>query len=202
MLNDYHFITHWRLHGSAEEIFDILSDPLEYPRWWPSVYLSCEETGAGDENGLGRTVRVHTRGWLPYTLWWESCAIRVERPHVLAIRAAGDFDGRGVWVLEEHGDVTDVTFDWRPRAEKPLLRDLSPVLKPVFAANHYWAMKQGRISVELELLRRRATTEGELAYIPEPPGPNRSSGYVLAGVGLAIVAGALALSRACRNESD
>ena len=52
----------------------------------------------------------------------------------------------------------DVTYDWRLRAEKPLLRSLSFLLKPLFEANHRWAMAQGEESLRLELARRRATT--------------------------------------------
>jgi len=31
---------------------------------------------------------------------------------------------------------TDITYDWRIRADKPLLRYLSFVFKPIFSANH------------------------------------------------------------------
>jgi hypothetical protein len=63
----------------------------------------------------------------------------------------------------------DVTYDWRSRARKPILRSLSWLLKPVFAANHRWAMARGERSLALELQRRRARTETERAAIPAPP---------------------------------
>ena|SRR5437764_13025835 len=53
MTNDYHFITHWRVKGSTAEIYDIISEPMEYPRWWPSVYLQTKEIEPGDEHGVG-----------------------------------------------------------------------------------------------------------------------------------------------------
>src|SRR5215472_10400532 len=56
--NNYYFITRWRVKASAEDVFAIISEPLEYPRWWPAVYLSAESLGEG-------RVRFHTRGWLP-----------------------------------------------------------------------------------------------------------------------------------------
>ena len=37
--SDYHFITRWRVEGSVEEVSDVLNQPAELPRWWPSVYL-------------------------------------------------------------------------------------------------------------------------------------------------------------------
>ena len=52
----------------------------------------------------------------------------------------------------------DIVYDWQLRAEKPLLRDLSFVLRPLFEANHRWAMARGETSLRLELERRRATS--------------------------------------------
>jgi hypothetical protein len=36
-------------------------------------------------------------------------------------------------------------------------------LKPIFGANHQWAMRTGEESLKLELMRRRATTPEERA---------------------------------------
>jgi hypothetical protein len=57
--------------------------------------------------------------------------------------------------LEQRGADVDVTFNWRIDARKPLLRMWSIIFKPLFAANHRWAMRQGEISLRRELDRRR-----------------------------------------------
>ena len=155
MTNDYHFITHWQAAGSVEKAYELISNPLEYPRWWPSVYLQTEELDRGDENGVGRRFRLHTKGWLPYTLRWESCAIEVERPHRIQIRATGDFDGRGIWTLRQNGSLVDIEFDWKLKPEKPIIRYLSFLLKPLFSANHRWAMARGQEGMARELQERR-----------------------------------------------
>jgi hypothetical protein len=57
---------------------------------------------------------------------------------------------------------------------EPLLRRLSWLLKPGFAANHRWAMACGQESLALELRRRRAaagTTLGGTQAVPPPPPP-------------------------------
>src|SRR5215467_4523615 len=166
--NEYHFITRWRVQGTSDEVYDLISHPLDYPRWWPSVYLHTEEIAPGDERGVGRRIRLHTKGWLPYTLRWESCAIEVERPRLLTVRASGDFDGRGIWTLEQRNGLVNVSFDWKLKADKPLLRNLSFLLKPAFAANHRWAMARGEESLRLELARRRAATDAEREAVPPP----------------------------------
>jgi len=45
------------------------------------------------------------------------------------------------------------------------------MFKPMFRANHVWAMKKGDESLVLELARRHARTPEERARVPEPPGP-------------------------------
>jgi len=179
MTNEYHFVTRWQFEGVIQEVYDLIHNAPSYPRWWPSVYLEVKEIAPGDERGRGRRIRLHTKGWLPYTLRWESRATEVERPRRLIIRASGDFDGRGIWTLEQCNRLVDVTFDWRIKADKPLLRYFSFFLKPAFAANHRWAMARGEESLRLELARRRARTADEANRIPAPPGPNRTSGLWL-----------------------
>ena len=184
----YSFRTEWRALGTPREVSDILEDPADLPRWWPSVYLDVETLDVGDERGVGRRARLHTRGWLPYTLRWELTVTESRSPHGFSIEAKGDLAGAGTWTLEESGAWTLVTYDWNVRAEKPLLRILSPLLRPVLAANHRWAMAQGEQSLKLELARRRATSAAARAQVPPPPGPVTYAGFAL--VAGAVLAGA------------
>src|SRR3954452_16805424 len=97
--NHYHFTTTWHLTGALEQVADILRDPLDLPRWWPSVYLSAVEIVSPGPNGCGQRVRLHTRGWLPYTLWWELRVVQSDYPRGFAIEASGDLVGSGVWTF-------------------------------------------------------------------------------------------------------
>jgi hypothetical protein len=186
MSNQYAFVTRWRVAGTCGEIADALGDPLELPRWWPSVYLGVEETQPPDASGLHRCVRLHTKGWLPYTLTWEFEQTESRYPYGFALIATGDFEGRGVWTFEQDGAFVDITYDWQLSAEKPMLRKLSFLLKPVFEANHRWAMAQGEESLKLELARRRSTSDAERTSIPPPPGPVTLAGAALLGGAVAV----------------
>jgi hypothetical protein len=84
----------------------------------------------------------------------------------------------------------DITYDWRIQAEKPLLRNLSFLLRPAFEANHRWAMAQGEESLRLELARRRASSNDVRRMIPPPPGPTTLTGIALVG-GIAVGAAGL-----------
>jgi hypothetical protein len=163
--NEYHFLTRWRVRGTVEEVSDILGDAPGLARWWPSVYLDVRELEPGDDRGVGKVVSLHTRGWLPYTLRWQFRVVESRRPHGFSLEAWGDFVGRGVWTFEQRGPWVLIAYDWRIRADKPLLRYASFVLKPIFAANHRWAMAQGEKSLRRELARRAAGRSSS----PPPP---------------------------------
>jgi hypothetical protein len=146
-------------------------------------------------------MRVWTKGWLPYTLRWEFVVTRSTYPSGFTIEAVGDFVGRGEWTFVQEGPVVRVTYDWNIVAEKPLLKFFSPVLRPVFEANHRWAMAQGEDSLKLELARRRAVNDAARAAIPPPPGPVTYAAVALIG-GAAVVGGTLAflMARARRRS--
>jgi hypothetical protein len=199
--NEYHFISNWRIEGTCGEVADVLGDPLALARWWPSVYLDVWEVRPPDQDGLGRRVKLHTKGWLPYILRWQFEVVESRYPRGFTLIATGDFDGTGVWTFEQDGAFVNMTYDWRLRAEKPLLRNLSFLMKPLFEANHRWAMERGEESLTLELARRRATTHLARANVPAPPGPITYAGVALMA-GAAAIGGTMAylLFRARRKN--
>lgn len=166
---DYEFRTVWRVSGTPGEVAAILGDSTTLPRWWPAVYLSAEPLpGPGDRPaGIPRSARLHTKGWLPYTLRWTLTVTEPVTGRGFAFAAAGDLNGTGRWTFEPDGPETVVTFDWRVSAAKPLLRRLGWLLKPAFAANHRWAMARGQESLALELRRRRHGDDP--GAVPPPP---------------------------------
>ena len=175
MAAEYHFVTNWKIPGTAHEVADVLGDPLGLVRWWPSVYLKVTELKAGDpETGVGRVIDLYTKGWLPYTLRWQFEVTESRGDDGFSLVADGDFVGTGVWTLEQHADLVGVKYDWRITADKPLLRYGTPIFRPIFGANHRWAMARGEESLKLEMQRRHATTEAERKAVPAPPGPTFS----------------------------
>ena len=185
--SDYHFVTSWRIEATLEEVADILGDPEDLVRWWPAVYLDVRELEPGDDTGVGKTVGLYTKGWLPYTLNWQFRVTESRYPHGWSLEAWGDFVGSGIWRFKQHGRWVEATYDWKIRADKPLLRYLSPLLRPAFAANHRWAMASGEESLRLELARRRASTPEERARVPAPPAPTAAPAAALLAAGAATL---------------
>lgn len=184
--NEYRFVTRWRLEAPREEVFSILTDSKSLARWWPSVYRRVDQIAPprGDD-GVGKELHLLTQGWLPYRLRWGLRVIEYDPPSRLAFEASGDFVGSGRWTLADQGDATVVEYEWNVQANKPILRSLSPVLRPVFALNHRWAMARGLESIELEIERRRG---GSVPLPPEPVSALRS--------GLVLIAALVALGGA------
>jgi hypothetical protein len=152
--NEYQFITRWRLPGSPEQVSDLLGDTETLLRIWPSLYSSATVLAPGDERGVGKVLRVETKGHLPYTLRWTFEVVESRHPYGYSIEARGDMVGRGVWIIEPRADnQTHVTYDWRVRTDKPLLKWLSPVLKPLFKSNHDAVMADGEAGLRAQLLR-------------------------------------------------
>ena len=166
MAPEYRFLTRWRVRATPQEVADILADAPSLARWWPSVYLEVKEVSPGDPTTrVGRVIELCTKGWLPYTLRWKFTVTESDPPRGFSLRAEGDFEGTGVWTITQDGQYTEATYDWRIAAQKPLLRYASFAMRPIFGANHRWAMARGLESLELELRRRR----GE--KVAAPPGP-------------------------------
>jgi polyketide cyclase/dehydrase/lipid transport protein len=166
---DYGFRTVWRVAGTVDEVRDVLADGPSLPRWWPSVYLAVSTLREGDETGRGGEIALFTKGWLPYTLRWTLLVTEPITTAGYALTATGDLVGDGRWTFEQDGPEVVITYDWQVSASKPLLRRLTWLLRPVFAANHRWAMARGEESLRLELRRRRAMSEAELLGVPPPP---------------------------------
>jgi len=84
-----------------------------------------------------------TRGLLPYRLRWELVCVEARGPRVLVSRIQGDFVGVGIWTLTPVEGGTRAVLEWRVDVRKRLIRHLTPLLRPLFAWNHRWAMRRG-----------------------------------------------------------
>jgi hypothetical protein len=163
----YRFRSVWRVTGSVREVRAVLGDSASLPRWRPAVYLAVVPLERGARDGVGRTVEVLTKGWLPYTLRWTLRITETMTDRGFALAASGDLVGTGRWTFTPAGPDVVLTYDWCVATTKPLLARFSWLLRPAFEANHRWAMARGEESLALELRRRRDPG----ADVPRPPGP-------------------------------
>ena len=141
----YVFVDEWDVDAPPAAVFDALADARTYPEWWRPVYLDVETDGPPE---LGRISRQHFKGRLPYHLRTTSRITRYEPPHAIAADVEGDLRGTGLWTLTPRDGGTHVRFDWRVLADRPLLRALTPLLRPLLRWNHAWAIARAMEGLE------------------------------------------------------
>lgn len=182
--NDYEFTTHWRVEGTKAEVFDILEEPTALTEWWSAVYLDV--TNLTDNATENSVFKVHAKGWLPYTLTWYLYPGERDGNDFLSLKACGDLEGEGEWYLRQKGDHVHIKYLWNVTANKPLLRWLSPLVRPVFKLNHKWAMHTGEKSLQREIVARRTADNREEAVPDSPQPPTNNQRPVVAIVALLI----------------
>lgn len=150
--HEYRFVTRWHVPGTCEQVYAILEDTERVARFWPSLYHTVDVVYPGDAGGTGKLVKVVTRGFLPYVIRWNFRVTDSNRPYGFSIDADGDLSGTGRWTFMQDDDGVAVLYEWNVSASKPLLKTLSFLLRPLFAANHNWVMKRGEKGLRKELL--------------------------------------------------
>ena len=145
--NEFQFLDRWFIPHDIQTVWDHVTDTSGYTQWWASVYDEANRVESGDANGVGAVTKVLVHGPLPYKLRMRLEATAMEKPYRLEVKSTGDLVGRGIWTLRSVPGGTQLEYDWRVRADFWLIRLLAPILKPAFAYNHNWCMRQGELGL-------------------------------------------------------
>jgi uncharacterized protein YndB with AHSA1/START domain len=138
----YRFLDCWFVPHPIQRVYDVMADVYRYPTWWGDVW--DETTGHSGPSEPGTRTQVIAHGYLPYRLRYEFECIAVDPPHRVDSVLHGDFEGTASLRFEEGAGGTRVILDFRPRVNKPGVRQLTPLLRPFFRSNHAWAMRRGQ----------------------------------------------------------
>ena len=139
-------ISRWRLDCSIEAAWQCLCAVRDWSRWWPQV-LTAETDGddcTGATPRVGRSARLEWRTGLGYGLRLRLTTTGVLAPFELEGVVEGDLDGHGLWLLEpqaRHG--VRITYRWDVQLNRPWMRLSAPLLRPLFARNHFSVMRDG-----------------------------------------------------------
>ena len=137
----YRFLDRWVIRAPIEQVYDTIGEPLSYERWWTDFVIRA--TGDSGPPTPGKRNELLVKAYLPYKVNFGLEVVEAERPRRILSRLSKDFDGTGLWTLEQPGDETVATLDWRPSVNHALIKHLTPVLRPLFRSNHNWAMRRG-----------------------------------------------------------
>jgi polyketide cyclase/dehydrase/lipid transport protein len=137
-LNDYRFRNLWAVRATASQVFDALVDLANYPAWWPDIRAV---TQLDDD-----TAEVTCRSTLPYVLTFRlHRAEENPRKGRMRVDMTGDLEGYVQGLVAQHRTAGALlAISQRVVVNKPLLRALSPVARPVFRANHALMMWRGQ----------------------------------------------------------
>jgi hypothetical protein len=153
----YDFVSRWRIDDVAlTAVADVLEDTASLPRWWPELFKGVIIVNPGGEHALGQIALCTCRARLPYTLRFTYTVVDQRYPCGSTLDSTGDLVGRGVWRLSARDGGVDVEYEWQVRLEKPWLRFVSPLLRPLLAWNHEWSMRMGEAGLRREVARRSA----------------------------------------------
>jgi quercetin dioxygenase-like cupin family protein/uncharacterized protein YndB with AHSA1/START domain len=155
----YVFVDEWDVDAPIEDVFEAIADSRTYPDWWRAVYIEVEADGPPEPGAVSRQ---HFKGRLPYHLRTVATVGSMDAPRRIEGTVEGDLCGRGIWTLTPRGLGTHVHFDWRVNADKPILRVLTPVLKPLFRWNHNWAIARAMEGLEPWARRRASERSAQL----------------------------------------
>jgi uncharacterized protein YndB with AHSA1/START domain len=142
MASQYALVTTWRLDAPVERIWQALTHPEEWPRWWRYV-KSVVPVEPGDAQGVGAVRRYTWTSRLPYELTFDMRTTVMTRPRVIEGVAFGDLNGTGCWHIDAIGGDTNVRYEWTVSTGKGWMNVFAPFLAPAFRWNHNQVMAEG-----------------------------------------------------------
>src|SRR5947209_11675650 len=142
--NEYVFDEEWFIPAMAEDVWDVIANGKLLPEWWTGVYLEAEPLDDFTEPTVGARVKGKARGLLPYKLRFTIESTELTRPRVVAVKTKGDLTGTWQATLYQEDAGTRVKLRECVSADKPMLRALTPLLKPMFEWNHRWTTPRGQ----------------------------------------------------------
>ncbi len=142
--NVFRFDESWVIpDASVADVYAVLSQGELLPRWWKGVYLEVKRLGPAGAPKVGDRLQARARGFLPYELKFVLEATALEPDRRVEVRTIGDFEGLWSAELSQRPDCVHVAIVWQVTVLRPILKLLSPILRPAFAWNHRWTTPRG-----------------------------------------------------------
>jgi hypothetical protein len=142
MVAEFNFVTEWRIGAPLPRVCDVISDCLDWPKWWRGVE-KVEKLFPGDADGVESVHRFTWRGRIPYQFTFDMRVTRVVPLTLIEGQASGEVIGIGRWNFSYEGAMTVVRYEWRVRTNRLWMNFIAPIARPVFSWNHHQVMRQG-----------------------------------------------------------
>lgn len=175
MKHRFILISRWHLSCGVADAWSRIAKPRDWPRWWPQARQVCVEGVACDTPHVGGTALIEWKTRLGYGLKLRVTTTHVLPPFELEGTAEGDLIGRGLWLLEPQaapaGGGVMVTYRWDVRLTRAWMRWCAPLLRPLFAWNHFDVMRAGAMGLARDL-GCRLLRHQDFSFAPGTAGSN------------------------------
>jgi hypothetical protein len=164
--NQFYFSEYWTFpDASPDEVWAVIADPKLTSKWWHGVYLESQPLDSNYAKPyVGLQTRVVARGFLPYKVKFITQAEKLQPGKLIEVKTVGDFEGIWRAIISKEVRGTRVDIDWTVTVQKPFIRLLSPILKPLFAWNHYWTTPRGEAGLRVYLKEQRQKKYKGITY--------------------------------------
>ena len=152
----FRFEEEWNFpDASVAEVYEVLAHGELLPQWWKGVYLKARKLSPSRQPQVGDRLAVQARGFLPYKLDFIIEAAELSPNSRVVVKTFGDFEGRWSATLTKRPEGAHVDLVWEVTVEKPALKRLAPLLRPLFAWNHRWTTPRGERGLRAFLAQTR-----------------------------------------------
>ncbi len=149
MRDRFVLISRWHLDCAIEAAWQCIGEVRRWPEWWPNVTAvrvddESEHKTLSSMPRVGDAARIDWKTRLGYGFRLRVVTTRVLPPFELEGTAEGDLIGQGLWVLEPQGsNGVVITYRWDLHLNRRWMLVAAPLLRPVFAWNHFAVMHAG-----------------------------------------------------------
>jgi hypothetical protein len=155
--NVFRFDEGWHIpDASIADVYAVLANGELLPLWWKGVYLDVKRLGPPGPPKVGDRLKARARGFLPYQLNFILEATALEPDKRVEVKTIGDFEGLWSAELSQRTDGVHVVITWQVTVLRPILKALSPILRPAFAWNHRWTTPRGEKGLREYLALQKA----------------------------------------------
>lgn len=163
----------WEFDCPKTDLKFVIDKPQEITHWWAAVFLKVELLSGNYYAPSGLVANLWTKGFLPHSFKFKANIFHNRQHQQLIIKTMGDFSGIGTITIQSLGaNKSQIHINWRTNVENHTLYLLMMLLKPIFIANHKWAMRKGFQGLKYELLRRQTKKENATPPRQKPTFPH------------------------------
>ncbi len=144
----------WNVNVPATDLSFVIDNPQKISQWWSAVFLQADVLGGDFYAQGGLKVKLRAKGILPLSFKFIARVFYNQSKQQLIVKTRGDFSGIGtINLVAVHNQKSQIHINWRTSVNNHLPYPLMLLFKPIFIANHHWAMRRGiqGLMTELEL---------------------------------------------------